>query len=474
MQSETGPDRHARGVRAAESSIGGISLRWVYSNAPEKVSGLTQQEESSLGSGFRTIRYLGNKRKLSEAIRESIEEVASVGNPFTDLFAGSCGVSYRLKRAHQVLSNDNELYSYNLAMAIIENEEDRVTSKQAAEELGHTFEQHMEVLSGQVKHRLAKEETLLSADPVSPKSLKEYSSFCSRTPYVGGRDRVGDMRGPISGARAFSKNGGQRNPWVLFTAYFSNAYFGLGQCIQIDSIRKSIEAPDSAALPYRKHLYLAALTYALSQSVSSPGHFAQFLKPNSSDVYARLQRERAKSIWTLFLQNVDALSSFVVSTPFSHKATCEDWRSILNGKNHQSHREGGVIYADPPYTADHYSRYYHVLNTLVLYDYPSCIGAGRYRSGRFVSAFSIGSQATDEFRALIRSAARTGASLVLSYSNKGVVRVRTILRICRGNFKRVKFRWMGHSHSNQGRKSDETNPAVVPRREYMISCSAPL
>ena len=468
------PDRHPRDVRAAESSIGGISLRWVYSNAPEKVSRLTQQEKSPPSSDFRTIRYLGNKRKLSEAIRESIEEVASAGNLFTDLFAGSCGISYRLKTAHQVLSNDNEVYSYNLAMAIIENEEDRVTSKQAAEELGDTFEQHMEALSGQVKHRLAKEETLLLADPISPKSLSEYSSFCLRTPYVGGRERVGDMRAAITGARAFSEGGGKRNPWVLFTAYFSNAYFGLGQCIQIDSIRKSIGAPESAAFPYRNHLYLAALTYALSQSVSSPGHFAQFLKPSSPDVYARLQRERTKSIWTLFLQNVDALSSFVVRTPFDHKATCEDWRSILKGKNHRSHRKGGVIYADPPYTADHYSRYYHVLNTLVLYDYPSCIGAGRYRSGRFASAFSIRSQATGEFRDLIKSAARTGASLVLSYSNKGVVRVRTILGICRGNFKRVKFRWMGHSHSNQGRKSGETNPAVLPRREYMISCSAPL
>jgi adenine-specific DNA-methyltransferase len=446
----------------------------VYPNAPEKVSRLTQQEKSPPGSDFRTIRYLGNKRKLSEAIRESIEEVASEGNLFTDLFAGSCGISYRLKTAHQVFSNDNEVYSYNLAMAIIENEEDRVTSKQAADELGDTFEQHMEALSGQVKHRLAKEETLLFADPISPKSLSEYSSFCSRTPYVGGRERVGDMRAAITGARAFSGGGGKRNPWVLFTAYFSNAYFGLGQCIQIDSIRKSIEASESAALPYRKHLYLAALTYALSQGVSSPGHFAQFLKPSSSDVYERLQRERTMSIWTLFLQNLDTLSSFVVRTPFDHKATCEDWRSILKEKNHQSHRKGGVIYADPPYTADHYSRYYHVLNTLVLYDYPDCIGAGRYRSGRFASAFSIRSQATDEFRDLIKSAARTGASLVLSYSNKGVVKVRTILGICRGNFKRVKFRWMGHSHSNQGRRSGETNPAVVPRREYMISCSAPL
>src|SRR3989442_15565070 len=121
-----------------------------------------------------------------------------------------------------------------------------------------------------MKHRLAKEEALLVADPVNPITIGEYSSFCSRTPYVGGRERLGDMRAAIDGARAYSGIGRTRNPWVLFTAYFSNAYFGLGQCIQIDGIRKSIGGMESAAFPYRKHLYLAALTYALSGSVSSP------------------------------------------------------------------------------------------------------------------------------------------------------------------------------------------------------------
>jgi adenine-specific DNA-methyltransferase len=435
-----------------------------------KVLVLDERTESHQDSQFRTIRYLGNKRKLSSAICESVEEVAAAGNHVTDLFAGSCGISYRLKKSHQVFCNDNQVYSHNLAMAIIENEEDRVTSKQAAEELGVMFEKHMATLSAQMKHRLAREKALLAGNPTNATTLNDYSSFCSRTPYIGGRAPVGDMSKVIRTARAYPDSERRRNPWVLFTAYFSNAYFGLGQCIQIDSIRKAIGQLNSAASPYRKHLYLTALTYSLSQSVSSPGHFAQFLKPTSSEAFARLQRERTKSIWTLFLENVDGVSSFIVKTPFDHKATCEDWKAILNRENRRSRRKGGVIYADPPYTADHYSRYYHVLSTLVLYDYPSCVGAGRYRSGRFASAFSIKSQATEEFRDLINSAARSDASLVLSYSNK----VRTILRICRRNFKRVRFRWMGHSHSNQGRNSGETNPAVVPRREYLISCSAPL
>ena len=49
-----------------------------------------------------------------------------------------------------------------------------------------------------------------------------------------------------------------------------------------------------------------------------------------------------------------------------------------------------LVYADPPYFEEHYSRYYHVLNTLCLYDYPSLavnpqtheFSAGRYREDR--------------------------------------------------------------------------------------------
>ena len=82
--------------------------------------------DGSAHSRFRTIRYLGNKRKLSTAICEAIEGVANAGNHVIDLFAGSCSISYEMKRTHPVLSNDNQRYSYHLAKAIIENESDRI------------------------------------------------------------------------------------------------------------------------------------------------------------------------------------------------------------------------------------------------------------------------------------------------------------------------------------------------------------
>jgi adenine-specific DNA-methyltransferase len=57
--------------------------------------------------------------------------------------------------------------------------------------------------------------------------------------------------------------------------------------------------------------------------------------------------------------------------------------------------EGGTVYADPPYCFVHYSRFYHALETLVLYDYPeiqkknNVIVKGRYREDRHQSPFAL-------------------------------------------------------------------------------------
>jgi len=333
---------------------------------------------------------------------------------------------------------------------------------------------HVAYLSSRLENRLAREEAFLSADSDDPKALHGYATFCRLTPHVGQAGRASDLTDLIRAARSRSQDRRRRNPWGLFTAYFSNAYFGLQQCIQIDAIRRSIEEAEIGRRGWRKYLYLAALIYSLSENVSAPGHFAQYLKPTSPYVYARLQRERRRSIWHSFLENLTLLSSFVTKTPFDHRATCKEWIVVLPAGKGTSREAAGVIYADPPYTADHYSRFYHILNTLVRYDYPGSIGAGRYPEGRSASRFSMASTVTDEFERLTKASAKVGACLIISYSNRGLLDARSILAISRRHFGRVTHRWTSHSHSSQGRHQGETETEGRPRREYLISCTRPL
>jgi len=85
-----------------------------------------------------------------------------------------------------------------------------------------------------------------------------------------------------------------------------------------------------------------------------------------------------------------------------------------------------VVYADPPYTRDHYSRFYHSLETIALGDEPSItrsnLGGGSaksrggYRAGRHQSPFCIKSEAPKAFSSLFAGVADWGVPLVLSYS----------------------------------------------------------
>lgn len=85
-----------------------------------------------------------------------------------------------------------------------------------------------------------------------------------------------------------------------------------------------------------------------------------------------------------------------------------------------------TVYADPPYTRDHYSRYYHVLETLTLRDIPKIstvtihgsthVSNGIYREDRHQSPFCIKSKALDAFRKMFKLTSATNRNLLLSYS----------------------------------------------------------
>ena len=81
----------------------------------------------------------------------------------------------------------------------------------------------------------------------------------------------------------------------------------------------------------------------------------------------------------------------------------------------------GTVYADPPYTKDHYSRFYHVYETLYRYDFPESEGAGRYRPDRFSTPFSLARDVEEAFRRLFASIAKRDLPLVLSYPDNGLL-----------------------------------------------------
>jgi adenine-specific DNA-methyltransferase len=80
-----------------------------------------------------------------------------------------------------------------------------------------------------------------------------------------------------------------------------------------------------------------------------------------------------------------------------------------------------IFYADPPYSKEHYSRYYHVLESLERYDYPTSSGAGRYRSDRFNSSLATKSGVLEAATTLFREISDREGMLVLSYPSTGLL-----------------------------------------------------
>jgi adenine-specific DNA-methyltransferase len=161
-------------------------------------------------------------------------------------------------------------------------------------------------------------------------------------------------------------------PYRLFSITFAGAFFGLRQSAEIDSLRFAFDQLlADAAIDAEVHRWLClALCKAIARSSTSTGHFAQhlILKPNNK---VRYFNQRRRSIWREWLSAVHGLCPIgSIAWREKNQAFNGDALDLLQAIGVEKTKPR-VIYADPPYTNDQYSRYYHIFETLLYYDYPN-------------------------------------------------------------------------------------------------------
>ena len=156
--------------------------------------------------------------------------------------------------------------------------------------------------------------------------------------------------------------------------------------------------------------------------------FAQPLKVrnNKGELKASLLNkiitDRSEDVYTIFAK---WLNYYFSAGDNTHKCftICDDYTNALE---QLKKCDVSVVYADPPYTRYHYSRYYHVLETICLRDNPEVsttfpngkggISRAIYRRERHQSPFCIKSQAEGAFDVLFQKVKELKVPLVLSYS----------------------------------------------------------
>lgn len=145
-------------------------------------------------------------------------------------------------------------------------------------------------------------------------------------------------------------------------------------------------------------IYKASLIDAVTKVSNTSGTYGSFLKINDNRKY--------KSIW---LESKIANDNGLVNESF-----CEDISQVI------THVQGDILYLDPPYNNRQYPPYYHILETVTLYDNPDIYGkTGRRHYEEKLSPLCMKDKAIQAMVSIVRDA--NFRHVYISYSTDGIM-----------------------------------------------------
>lgn len=368
------------------------------------------------------VKYMGSKSKIIDFVVEGINEVRQPGDTVLDLFAGSATLAGAIGRQANFHSNDIQAYSAVLSKAYAGSWRGRNTPSAKT-----IFDRASNIVSDV---RISAEDSIFSY--ASDISLQEFN-------------RIEAAQRELLGREFF-------HGWHLFLKNYSGTWWSAEQCLWIDAIR---EVAEEYRTDPAYEVILASLMFAMAYCSQGTGHYAQYRDANSESSLKDILIYRRRDLPSYFIRKYEeALSGLSGSVlDFEFSVSTEDYAQCLEGFG------GGVVYADPPYCFVHYSRFYHAIETLVLYDYPELqikggnVVKGRYRVERHQSPFSIASQVEGAFEKLFQGVRESKSKLVLSYSNTGMIELDRMGEIASDVFggQSIDLLTMDHQHMTLGR-----------------------
>jgi adenine-specific DNA-methyltransferase len=350
-----------------------------------------------------SLRYMGTKRALAPIVRDAVASLGKRGQ-VADLFSGMGSVATSMASTAPVLTNDTLAFTTTFARARFLPGE-RAPVGQMVRGLFPDFCLAYDRLRDDFSLRMSRERTALTF------GRSELADFMDTAPHVGNSDWYRRCA-----HRAVRSESVER--YRLALLYFSAGYFSTAQAAELDALRYAIDRSDERDAVSRDWL-VAAWLGAAGVVINAPGHTAQFLKPGNDAVYKRIRRQWQRPVWPAFIDQLDAIQAVGTKKWRSRNGVCnEDALTLLESSDFD---KVAVVYADPPYTKDHYSRFYHVYETLYRYDFPASHGIGRYPRDRFQTPFSLMGNVEEAFRKLFTGVAQRGLPLVLSYPDNGLL-----------------------------------------------------
>jgi len=398
--------------------------------------------------------YMGTKKSLADTISALCAQHAP--GPFLDLFSGISAAGSSVAPLRQIWCNDTQIFSRTLTDALFRSTADRPRSDHVAAIVRRLGDDNLTALARAVKDPLEEELGLLwDGKPDEQIAIQTRQR-------EDGATRRADFEGRFS--------------HCLFTTRYAGSYFGLAQAVQLDAIRYGADRASALGLiSNEEHRWaLLALCRSIASISNSTGHFAQYLTPSPANI-RRVLGKRRRCAWAYWLEALEDMRAIGDATwRASNHVFHGDAVEVLKEISAQN-MQPAIIYADPPYTNDQYSRYYHLLETALLYDYPVADGKGLYRAERFRSSFSLARGVDASFERMISEAGKTGASLIISYPSNGLLpkSLQRIPEMMAGHFNHVLDPLIiPHRHStlgaSKGREKEDVEECIF------VAAQAPL
>lgn len=374
------------------------------------------------------ISYMGTKRYLAPTVSAVIAELPD--GPLLDAFSGMGAIAEAVADSREVWVNDCGSFASTVSSALFTSRTGPPSRSITLAALETAFHKNAGALEQRFANSLSKEQKYFNS-----KDIDDAISGNIGLPWVGScKDLQLQQRRLARKPNTF--------PYRLASITYPGSYFGMKQCIEIDSIRYAVELARSNKVISRDEArwLLVALCQVMSRVNNSTGQFAQFIKPTQANL-TRVISKRQRSVWNEFLQTVSSLNP--VGTQewrAGNRSYRSDAASLLSFLKTRGDRPA-VIYADPPYSKAEYSRYYHVLDALVDYRYAVTTADGRYPTLRKPVKFGRLRTVAQAMERVLARSATLGSTLILSYPSSGLFHQTgaDLMRMLRKYYKKVEI-----------------------------------
>ncbi|WP_209443022.1 DNA adenine methylase [Herbaspirillum frisingense] len=415
----------------------------------------------------RSAYYMGSKSALAPALSEILQTLVTPDTLILDLMTGSGSAAGVFSRSWKTLASDAQHFSTLLAK-VQGGGMDASTAEKCAEEVLKNARIHYDALPSYIHDQIKIENDFLTRD-LTPHTIAELKAWLSEYPRVNNptAPKKDDLMGLVVERRIkFSSE-----PYLLFSAYYANLFYGVRQAAEIDSLRFAVEQLLDEEV---RQWALGALICAVSScAYSYGGHFAQpKLDVSNGERIELLAKEmlsnRGLSVSHEFFVRFCALATESEKIPYSIEQIKGPWEAAIDVMTSRS-KDGPIcVYFDPPYTRDEYSRYYHVLETLVRYDYPDVSGKPsipkRGASGRYASGFSTRTNQQIELllAQVLEQCLDRNWTCLWSYSSSAAATIDSVLNRIAEKIGSVDIFSMDHIYKAQGKHKSK------PVKEYAI------